>query len=133
MPAPGDRGGSVLDASALLAFLHDEPGGDQVEGRLAGAVVSAVNWSEVVQKARQHGVSTSGLRGDMEALGLRIEPFGVDDAERTAKLWEATRTAGLSLADRACLALGVRLERPVVTADRRWRGVGVQVEVDLVR
>jgi len=119
----------VLDASALLAWLHDEPGGDQVEALLEVAVMSAVNWSEVLQKSVARGVAVEGLREDLEALGLQIEPFTIRDAEIAAGLWEQTRPLGLSLADRACLALGLRLGWPVVTADRAWQALGSQVRL----
>lgn len=76
--------GVVLDASALLAWLHDEPGGDQVEALLEVAVMSAVNWSEVLQKSVARGVAVEGLREDLEALGLQIEPFTIRDAEIAA-------------------------------------------------
>ncbi|BBM68884.1 type II toxin-antitoxin system VapC family toxin [Rhodothermus marinus] len=121
--------GVVLDASALLAWLHDEPGGDQVEALLEVAVMSAVNWSEVLQKSLARGVAVEGLREDLEALGLQIEPFIIRDAEIAAGLWEQTRPLGLSLADRACLALGLRLGWPVVTADRAWQALGSQVRL----
>lgn len=75
----------VLDASALLAYLHSEFGGRQVE--LEGACVSSVNWSEVVQKALAYGIDVDGLRHDMEALGVEITPFTVDKAEQAAALW----------------------------------------------
>ena len=112
--------GTVLDASALLAYLHDEPGADAVDAVLAESLMSTVNWSEVVQKSLERGVDTQGLREDVEALGLRIEAFTGEDAECAARLWPATRKLGLSLGDRACLALGRRLRVPVLTADRAW-------------
>ena len=121
--------GVVLDASALLAWLHDEPGGDQVEALLEVAVMSTVNWSEVLQKSLARGVAVEGLREDLEALGLQIEPFTMRDAEIAAGLWKQTRALGLSLADRACLALGLRLGWPVITADRAWQALGDSVRL----
>jgi len=123
----------VLDASALLAFLQSEPGSGVVESAIRGAVMSSVNWAEVVQKSLARDVMVAGMREDVEAWGLRLVPFGAEDAEAAALLWPQTRHRGLSLADRACLALGMRLDGPVLTADRSWAGVPVGVEVRLIR
>jgi len=123
----------ILDASALIALLWDEPGADAVEPLLDRAVVSAVNWAEVLQRYRAHGVETAGKRESVEALGVEIEDFTADDADTVAELREPTRRAGLSLADRACLALARRLGLPAHTADRAWRKVDVGVAVVLIR
>ncbi|MBX6423471.1 type II toxin-antitoxin system VapC family toxin [Thermosulfurimonas sp. F29] len=121
----------VLDASALLAFLHKEPGAEFVE--LERSVISAVNWSEVLYKCLSWGVDIQGLREDLEALGLSIEPFTLQDAELAAGLWPQTRSLGLSLGDRACLALGLRLGLPVITADRSWKNLRLDIEVRVIR
>lgn len=123
----------VLDASALLAFVQGEPGGDAVERVLSTALVSSVNWSEVVQKALAGGVETAGLREDLAALGLTIVPFTPEDAELTALLWPRTRALGLSLGDRACLALGQRLQLTALTADRSWTRLELPVDVQPIR
>jgi len=124
---------AVLDASALIALLWDEPGADAVERLLGRAVISAVNWAEVLQRYRAHEVDTDGKREDVEALGVQIAGFSPDDAELVAELWGSTRRAGLSLGDRACLALARRLALPAHTADRAWRRADVGVEVVLIR
>jgi ribonuclease VapC len=124
---------AVLDASALIALLQDEPGAEAVERLLGRAVISVVNWAEVLQRYRAHGVDTTGKRDDVVALGVAIEAFTDEDAEAVAELWQPTRSAGLSLADRACLALARRLDIPAHTADRDWRKVDVGVEVVLIR
>lgn len=121
----------VLDASALLAYLHGEPGGERVV--LEGAVASSVNWSEVVQKALAHGTDVDGLRHDVEALGVDIAPFSADEAEQAAALWSPGRHLGLSLGDRACLAVGLVRGLPVVTADKPWADLDFGVEVRLIR
>ncbi len=92
----------VIDASALLAFLRSEPGAERVGVVLSGAAISAVNWSEVVQKSIAHGLDHSGRRADLEVIGLHVEPFLPQDAEAAASLWTRTKNLGLSLADRAC-------------------------------
>lgn len=99
----------VLDASALLAYLQDEPGGEEVEAVLTESVISSVNWAEVVQKSIAANVIVDGMIDDLKALGLEIYPFTPEDAEITGRLWQQTRRCGLSLGDRACLSLGLRL------------------------
>jgi len=125
--------GCVLDASALLALLHAEPGAAVVEEALEQAAISTVNWSEVYQRWVARGVDVGGLGADVEALGLEIVPFTVDDAERAAELWSPTRRLGLSLGDRACLGLARRLGLPALTADRAWLDLDLDVEVRAIR
>lgn len=123
----------VLDASALLAYAFGEPGGETVGPLIAGALISAANWSEWFQKVAQRGVATAGLRAELEALGLVIVPADADQAERAAALWPLTRPLGLSLADRLCLALGqARLPARVVTADRAWLALQARLPEGLV-
>lgn len=124
---------AVLDASALIALLWDEPGAEMVERLLGRAVMSAVNWAEVLQRYRAHGVATTDKRESVEALGVAIQGFTSADADTVAELWKPTRRAGLSLGDRACLALARRLGLPAHTADRDWRKVDVGVAVVLIR
>lgn len=124
---------TALDASAILAHFHGEPGGARVGALLEGAAISSVNWSEVVQKTLERGVRVEELRENYSALGLTIEPLTVEDAEEAALLWRRTRSHGLSLGDRACIALGRRLGAPVVTADRTWRELGLGVEIETIR
>jgi ribonuclease VapC len=128
-----DGPGAVLDASAVVALLWEEPGSDAIEGLLGTAVVSAVNWSEVLQRYNALGLDTAGRRDSVEALGISIEDFSGDDAETAASIWASTRSAGLSLADRACLSLARRLGLPVHTGDRAWATIDVGVEVVLIR
>jgi len=123
----------ILDASALLAFLHGEPGEERVAAALDGARVSAVNWAEVLQKARQRGADIDGMHGELTRVGVVLEPFTPDQAEIAARLWEPTRRCGLSLADRACLALALDRSLPVMTADRAWSELGLAIEVELLR
>lgn len=123
----------VLDASALLAMLNSEPGGEAVADLLATAVISSVNWSEVVQKALARQADVDGLRQDLEALGLAIRPFTAEDAERTAHLRVKTQHLGLSLGDRACLALAAALGLPAISADRIWDDLDIGVEVRIAR
>lgn len=124
----------VLDASALLAMLQNEPGGSLVELVMEHSVLSTVNWSEVVQKSIETGVEVQGMRADVKALGLEIQSFTAEDAERAASLRPATRAQGLSLGDRACLALALRMDLTALTADRAWAEIEIPgVRVELLR
>ena len=96
------------------------------------ACVSSVNWAEVMQKARQRGLDSVVTAAGLYGQGLQVVAFSLADAEMVAALWERTRDLGLSLADRACLALAERLHLPAVIADREWQSVG-GVTVQLIR
>lgn len=109
---------TVLDASALLAFLKREPGAQIVEQHLPASVCGAANWSEVAQKVRQGGANWSVARDLLLSYGLRVEPVTQADGELAASIW--TAGAGLSLGDRLCLALGTRLQEEIVTSDTAW-------------
>ncbi len=128
---PRARKRGVLDASALLAYLHKEPGGRSVESALPTAALSAVNLSEVLQKSLARGVATQGLSADLEMAGVEIAPFTAEDAEAAAHLWR--RASALSLGDRACLALAQRLGVAVYTCDRAWAALRLNIKLRLVR
>lgn len=121
----------VFDASALLAWLFNEPGGEKIEAALQDAMICSVNWAEVVQKSIARGTEVGGLREEVEMIGLTILPFDAGDAELAALLWR--RGAHLSLGDRACLALGIRLGLPVWTADRAWATLSTGAKVVAIR
>jgi PIN domain nuclease of toxin-antitoxin system len=123
----------VWDASALLALLQREPGADKVARALDAGSISSVNWSEVCMRALERGLDAGRVGAHVRAVGLAIVAFAVDDAEQAARLREPTRHLGLSLADRACLALASRLGRPALTADRRWLDLDVDVRVESIR
>jgi ribonuclease VapC len=123
----------VLDASALLAYLKDEPGGDAVDGVLAESVMSSVNWAEVVQKSIAAGMDVDGMLDDLQSLGLMVEPFTPEDGEMAGRLWKQTRQAGLSLGDLACLSLGLRLGVPVLTSDRAWTSLNLSLDIQVIR
>lgn len=123
----------VIDASALLAYLHAEAGSSRVGECLDGALLSSVNLCEVLQKAEQFGADTVGLEEDLAELGVGIVPFSTRHAVLAASLWQTTRACGLSLADRACLALALEEDAPVLTADRAWGDLDLPVAVELIR
>ena len=110
---------TVLDASAVLAFLQGEPGADVVEAALtAGAVCGAANWSEAAQKVIAAGGDWGLAKALLESHEFSVEPVTADDGESAARRWR--REDGLSLGDRLCIALGERLDRDVLTADTAW-------------
>jgi ribonuclease VapC len=125
----------VLDASAYLALAHLEIGHEEVARRLIETigVMSAVNIAEVLSKQAEIGVPTTEALALLQLTGIRIELFGPDDAELTASLRQLTRTFGLSLGDRACLALSLRLHCPVLTADHLWSKLDVGIDVIQIR
>jgi len=123
----------VLDASALLVLLHDEPGAAEVAEALEEAAVSAVNLSEVVAKLLDAGMPRDEAEDVLGGLGLDVRPFDADSAWAAGSLRARTKAAGLSLGDRACLALAKALGVPALTADRAWAKVPGGVEVKLLR
>jgi PIN domain nuclease of toxin-antitoxin system len=123
----------VADASAILALLKQEPF-DRFEPRhLFRAAISAVNLSEVLERLCSAGLSLLEAEQAIAELNLQVIDFDKPQAYRTAYLRPQTRRAGLSLGDRACLALGERLDCPVVTADRIWATLGLGIEVVVIR
>jgi PIN domain nuclease of toxin-antitoxin system len=124
---------TVLDATAVLALLNDEPGAGTVALLLPQAVISTVNLAEVVSKLAESGMPEGVIKTVLGELGLMVIPFDEDLALRTGLLRPATSDYGLSLGDRACLALGQHLHRPVLTADRMWRTVNLDVEIQMIR
>jgi ribonuclease VapC len=125
--------GVVLDASALLAIIFGEPGQDQGAKWLGNATISAVNLAEVAGKMIAHGFPVAFARSHLAGLDMVIEPFTAEDAVTTGALLPLTKSAGLSLADRACIALAQRQRRPAVTADRAWVSLDLGVEIILIR
>jgi ribonuclease VapC len=108
----------ILDASAVLALLNQEPGMDQVERILGESIISAVNACEVLTKLIDAGLPLEEARESFDLLSLEIMDFNKELAEQAASLRTATRKKGLSLGDRCCLALGLHLNLEVVTAER---------------
>lgn len=130
---------SVLDASALLAYLFREPGREAVREALArSCAVSAVNWAEVLSKLADRGEEPGAVaerfsRSGVREEGLIVRPMDKAQAVEVARLRPLTRSAGLSLGDRSCLALAAALGLPALTADRAWAHPGLEVEVELIR
>jgi len=124
----------VLDASAVLAIVNAEPGADLVRASLAGAVMSAVNYSEVLKKAVEHGGAREVAAAFVQGLSIAIIPFDEALAAVSADLYPQTKQHGLSLADRACLALGIQRGCTVLTADSKWKRVSLSsIKVKVIR
>jgi ribonuclease VapC len=125
---------SVLDASAVLALLHDEPGAEHVAAALDGATLGAANFAEVLGKLVDADVDARRLRELLSAAGVTIEPVTADDAELAGALRAIPAGRSLSLGDRCCLALTARSTPPtVLTADQAWSGIDLPVTVQLIR
>lgn len=127
------KGGVMLDASAVLAAILDEPGADVVEGLIAVAELSAVNAAEVVGKLIDKGVSPEAAEAILETMMVPATPFAAKVAIRTGRLRADTRHLGLSLGDRACLAQALESGARVLTADRNWARLDIGVDVTVIR
>lgn len=134
--------GVVFDASALLAWLHREPGREVIRDALRQpAAMSVLNLAEVLTKLTDMGANPRTALGDMERDGLvgadgliRVEPVLTEDAIEAARLRPTTRSLGLSLGDRVCLATAARLGMAALTADRRWTEIAhPAISVRLIR
>src|SRR5687767_6047166 len=127
----------ILDASALLAYLENEPGAEKVSHCLPGAGMSTVNLSEVLKSSfARHGVAPAVLLPRVLALGIEALDFLTQDSVGTAELWPQTKAHGLSLGDRACLSLARRLGARVLTAERYpgWQKLALQgIQIETIR
>lgn len=123
----------VLDASALLCLLFDEPGAERVEAVLHSACISAANHAEVISKLVDRGQAPEEAMADLRELDLDVVPMDRTQAETAGALRTATREAGLSLGDRACLALAASRQAVAITTDRAWKKLKIEVNVEVAR
>ena len=123
----------ALDASALLALLNNEAGATLVAEALPGAATSAVNLSEVVGKLAEAGMPESANRDALTELALDIVSFDLEDAYEAGMLRPSTKDVALSLGDRACVSLAMRLGVTALTVDRAWQDLWGDKVVRVIR
>ena len=123
----------VLDVSALLALLRGETGWQVVAAIRRESVVGLINYAETLQVLMRIGFASADAREIVEKSEVQLAPFDHSDAVRVAELEAPTRPQGLSLGDRACLALALRLGIPAVTAEKSWSAVTVGATVNQIR
>lgn len=123
----------IFDASALLALLRREPGGEDAQRYLADATISTVNLSEAVAVLIRKGMPPEAAQDAVEELELELVPFDCDQAYRTARLAPITAARGLSLGDRACLALAQARSQTALTAEREWDQIDTGVRIVRIR
>lgn len=123
----------VLDASAVLALLNQEPGMDRVEAMLADSCMGTVNYCEVLGKLIDAGMPEQEARASVELLNVEVVGFDTDLARLAAVLRTSTKKLGLSLGDRSCLALALSRRNTAVTAERVWPKLKIGVKIELIR
>jgi PIN domain nuclease of toxin-antitoxin system len=124
---------AVLDASALIAFLRREPGADRVAAVLTRSCISTVNLAEAYGKMVEYGKRLEEVAYQVERLRIPVVPFTTEHAHIAASLWKATRGVGLSLGDRACLALALQTRLPAFTTERSWLDFDVGAQITKIR
>ncbi|MGN5376514.1 type II toxin-antitoxin system VapC family toxin [Sphingomonas hankookensis] len=123
----------VLDASALLCLLNDESGADRVATDLTRSVIGATNLGEVVSKLRERGLALAEVQEALGGLHLDVRPLSASQAMTIGDLRPSTRALGLSLGDRACLALAIELGAELYTTDAALARAEVAITVTNVR
>jgi PIN domain nuclease of toxin-antitoxin system len=124
---------TVMDSTAVLASIFGEPGADIVNAGLAGSFISAINLAEVASKLIQDGVPDSEATAIVRRLGVQFVDVDEEQALAASLIHATTRSAGISIGDAFCLALGKLRGCPVLTADRAWKTLNLGVEVTLIR
>lgn len=123
----------IVDSSVVLAFLLGELPAAEAEPWLSGASISAVNLSEVIAKLVDRGLPDEEIANNIADLDLDVRPFDLAQAEMAGLLRSRTKELGLSLGDRACLALAIDLGGSVATADKAWAKLDVGIPIALIR
>ena len=123
----------VVDASAILALINNEKGKELVEETLSRAIVSAINFSEVITVTNRNGLNEQEVTGLLKNIFPHIIDFNYEQAFIAASLDKDTKRFGLSLGDRSCLALAKYIKCPVITADKDWQKLNIGIDIKLIR
>ena len=123
----------VLDASAVMSVMGREKGWQKVLAMLPQSCISTVNISEIAAKIAERGGPVEATRLELDCYQMLVIPFDQDRAYRAASLRPLTRSVGLSFGDRACLALGLEMNLPVVTAERAWAKLDLGIAIEVIR
>jgi ribonuclease VapC len=124
---------SVLDASAVLAFLREEPGQDVVEHHLEGAAISIINFSEVALVLARGGMPLAEVKRQLDNLLQNRIEYDEEQVWIATDIYQKTREFGLSFGDCACLALGSKLQVPVLTTESTWLKANLEITIELIR
>jgi len=123
----------ILDASALLALINEEPGSDTVEKYFPNVVMSAVNLSEIATVLSRCGVPQQDIQNILSALISNVDAFDKEQAYIAAQISNHTKRHGLSFGDRACLSLGMLKQLPILTADKAWLKLDIDIDIISIR
>lgn len=122
-----------MDASAVLAVINKEPGAAYVWDRMPGSSISSVNYAEVITKLIENGSPAKAAKEAIDDYLLQVISVDADLGARMGTLHEVTQRKNISLGDRACLALAERLKLPILTADRAWAKLDLDLTIELIR
>lgn len=123
----------ALDSSAILAVVFNEPGGDKIVDLLNGGLLSSVNLAEVHTRLILRGIPRDFARSRVRTMGCEICLFDENQAHIAGELGAISHPYGLSVGDRACLALAIERKAKVYTADHMWRNLNLGIEVEVIR
>jgi ribonuclease VapC len=123
----------VLDSSAILAVIFQEPGAETVSELVSGGLLSSVNLAEVHTSLVLRGVPPDRIKGRIEEMGCEVCLFDEEHAHLAGQLAALTRIFGLSLGDRACLALAIQRGASAYTADRAWKSLNLGIPIEVIR
>ena len=124
----------ILDASALLALIQEESGAEMIKPLLKFSVMSTVNIAETLSVLQRANITPQEGLVLITDIITTIIPFDLEQAEQAAKLYLLVQSKGLSLADRACIALGIKLQIPIYTADKIWKELKINgADIQLIR
>lgn len=124
----------ILDASALIALIQEEKGGEVIKPLLKDSVMSTINIAEVLTSLQRVGIFPDDAIVIMQSIVGTVIPFDVTHAQKAAMLYPLVKHRGLSLADRACISLGISMHLPIYTADKIWAELNLEnADIRLIR